>query len=385
MHSRNEHLVSLRNVLAHSDLLDGGVFRIFSDSAGTDDIKDDLEKVTESFTQAVRQPKKLKATRERKETILRDDRIPPSPDASNLLVQSLSSPKSRPKTVRIGRDVDTRLFEGETVRLVNQEEQEGFLSVEGRWGLRFPTPHTSEEDEGTTALFRQSYPQFALRHGKNAVRAPMCSHRTQDDGILQADVQEGIDLMRGRTPSRMGFAGDRVGEMAYNTNLIRGCIRPKQADNRWRREICFTPIEGQRLWEHGMSAHQGLLGPPSRHVQTRAGRVVEEAKERAMKLTSPRRALVVRDAAGTYRTLEGLVTSHADSTPLQLCSPFPGKPTTYLFPRPTTSHFLSNCLTFSLSGRLPFLLDPPPPCFIYPMICLTSFPFGCSSFCESCE
>lgn len=306
------------------DPLDGWLVRIFSDSAGTDDIKEEM--VKETITEGVRQPKKpkSKAYRERRRvSILRDDRIPPSPDTSHFLVQSLSRPKSRPKTVRIGPDVDTRLFEGESVRLVNHEKHEGFLSLEGRWGLRFPTPNASEEEEGSTALFRHSFPQFASRQGKNVARAPVYSHRT-DDEFLQADIQEGIDLMRGRTPLRMGFAGDRVGEMAYNTYVIPGCIRPKQADNRWRREICFTPIEGQRLWEHGMSANQGFIGPPSRHVQTRAGRVVEEAKERAMKLSSPRQALVVRDAAGTYRTLEGCVTSHADSTPLQLCSPFPG-------------------------------------------------------------
>ena len=204
---------------------------------------------------------------------------------------------------------------------VDQAAQDGFLAVEGRWGLRFPTPGTSQLEEAATNLFRHSYPQSVTVTPSRLLKA---SPDVQIDANSGEDVLDGAGLMRGCTPSRMGFAGNSVGEMAYITNLMPSSIRPRQVGNRWSREACFTPLQGQRSWEHGMNSDCGVIGPPSRHVQTRAGRVVEEAKQRAMQLTSPRQALSVRDDAGNYRHLNGLVTCPVDATPLELCSPFPG-------------------------------------------------------------
>ena len=302
--------------------------RIFEESEETETLKEDLENIRHTAAQAtieLKDPKRRSHHRPRQATILREHRMAPRPNASQLLVQSLSVPPNRPRSVRISTEEETKIYESnlDSVMFVDQAAQDGFLAVEGRWGLRFPTPGTSqlEVEEATTNLFRHSYPQSVTVTSSRLLKA---SPAVQIDAYAGKDVLDGAGLMRGCTPSRMGFAGNSAGEMAYITNLIPSSIRPRQAGNRWSREACFTPLQGQRSWEHGLSSDCGVLGPPSRHVQTRAGRVVEEAKQRAMQLTSPRQALSVRDDAGNYRHLDGLVTCPVDATPLQLCSPFPG-------------------------------------------------------------
>jgi hypothetical protein len=108
--------------------------------------------------------------------------------------------------------------------------------------------------------------------------------------------------------------------MAYYTGQSLTRLRPKKNDNTLKRDSLFTPAEG-RMLRGGDEV--GFVGPPSRHIQTRAGQVVEAAKERAMELKSPRCALCVCNSAGQPQCIPGVTLSPVDSTPLLSCNPYP--------------------------------------------------------------
>ena len=65
--------------------------------------------------------------------------------------------------------------------------------------------------------------------------------------------------------------------MAYYTNQVPHDLRPKHAGSLSRDKL-FTPLEARRrlLLQQGQDAVQGGMGPRSRQVERRAGRVVEE-------------------------------------------------------------------------------------------------------------
>ena len=330
---------------------------VFGESAEPiDRLKQDLERVREALAANPREPagpsaditsfrrspsvakgSGSKAPAASKKTILRDARLPASPaqKEAQLMVVSLSAPGNRPKTVQISQEEDEVRYherDYEPLKLMNVENPAGFAAIEGRWGLRFPTPKSMELEEAEQVLFRHSYPAYAPvpKPENKAKRAKQREARAEfEDLDLNTRKASGSGAVhpsarRSQTPSRMGFASDLVGQMAYYTNQVPSKLRPRHGVKKLSRDKLFTPVEGRRLWEHQhLSEVQGTLGPPSRHVQTRAGRVVEEAKERAMMLMSPRKNWAVRDSAGSVQTLPGLVLSCADATPLQGCEPYP--------------------------------------------------------------
>jgi len=256
-----------------------------------------LERATSSqriFSKAKTKSTSSKSKSKYLRKVLRKANMPRIPEESDsqLIIHSLSA--HRPKSVRISHvKPEERIYEPDSasfyepysndVKLINFEKRRGtskFPALEGRWGLCFPEPDTESES-----------------------------------------VSEGhFWHSRVNTPKRLGFAGDHVGEMAYYTGQSLTRLRPKKSDNILKRDSLFTPAEGRML--RG-SDEFGFVGPPSRHIQTRAGQVVEAAKERAMELKSPRCALCVCNSAGQPQCIPGVTMSPVDSTPLLSCNPYP--------------------------------------------------------------
>jgi hypothetical protein len=267
-----------------------------------------------------------------KKTILRESRLPHSPEqiAAKMMVVSLSAPCKRPKSVRISQEEDDFRYhehDYEPLKLVNVESQDSFVTVEGRCGLRFPR---ELEEASAEPLFRHSYPAYSplpnLERKKNGAKQLEVRSKREDLDRTSSSGPAGLQPYgwRSQTPSRFGFGHDLVGQMAYYTHQVPSKLRPKHGVKKLSRDELFKPADGRRLWEHHhLSQTHGTLGPPSRHVQTRAGRVVEEAKERAMMLMSPRGNWGVHDSAGAVQTLPGLVLSPVDAKPLQGCEPYP--------------------------------------------------------------
>ena len=276
---------------------------------------------------------------ELRRSILRTPNVqaPKSPEGNTFLVQSLSAPSTRPKSVRVADlPEETRFFESDAeVGFHNQETRGSFLSVEGRWGLRFPSPVTVEEDRSDRAplLHDLSVNRLNTKGTRKKVRAGSLEAALQDVRqpenvnnklVSQDRAQQGG---RGQTPKRMGFAGLPYNEMAYHTGQIPSKLRLEDQIAQHSEVLkisrgVFTPAENQRTWERGLSSERGLLGPSSRHVQTRAGRVVEEAKERAMVLRSPRNPLTIF-ANGSYHSIPGVQLCPCDATPMQALRPYP--------------------------------------------------------------
>mmetsp|Transcript_4591 Transcript_4591/g.7488 ORF Transcript_4591/g.7488 Transcript_4591/m.7488 type:complete len:1129 (-) Transcript_4591:232-3618(-) len=282
--------------------------------------------------------------------ILRELRMAHSPEQStaHLMVHNLSAPANRPKSVRISTQKDEmRFYEKDfQVGLLNRENPTAFLAAEGRWGLRIPTPNSVDLEE-EHVLFRKSYPAYAPAkskrdkqkksiHKDSLSKSAKTVHEKRSKSVDLITWQDDMDdveadpstyALRGwrtHTPGRMGFAGNLLGEMAYYTNLVPSTLRQQQAAlDKWSRHRLFTPEHEQAVRCHGFSAQFGAMGPPSRHVQTRAGRVVDDAKKRAMMLSSPRSPLSVRDAGGSYQNLPGIMLSPADARPLHALSPYP--------------------------------------------------------------
>ena len=254
------------------------------------------EKPPATSSQRIFSKEKTKSTSSKSKSkhlrkLLRKAKMPRIPEESDshLIIHSLSAP--RPKSVRISHvKPEERIYEPDCasfyepysndVKLINFEKRPKFPALEGRWGLCFPEPDT-ESESVSEGLFWHS---------------------------------------RVNTPKRLGFAGDHVGEMAYYTGQSLTRLRPKKNDNILKRDSLFTPAEGRML--RG-SDEIGFVGPPSRHIQTRAGQVVEAAKERAMELKSPRCALCVCNSAGQPQCIPGVTMSPVDSTPLLSCNPYP--------------------------------------------------------------
>ena len=246
----------------------------------------------------------------KRSSILRSPCMPQSPNGgASFVVQSLSAPGPRPKSVRISEEQDEmRTYERDStgIQFINREKRsgktlwlclrifsrshfsfaskpdvsqhlpmhlppKGFLAVEGRLGLRFPTPNTTmQEDFQREALFMHTFPDFSstARSGKKEFRsANSRQHASGEPQYIQIKTPAPNDIahlrkshpMRGQTPSRMGFAGNKLQEMAYYTYQI-----PSQL----------------QLRDDDMVSHSP--------VQTRADHVVYEAKKRAMALAKGR-------------------------------------------------------------------------------------------------